>query len=630
MKHDPLVGALPIIAKALGRRLGVNVVIGARSQAGTDGQTIYLPPLPAASAPLAVLANGFIDHEAAHVRYTDFTVAKPAGLAGLLTNLLEDIRVERALGAAYPGSRRNLAALVDHLESHEPAVPPPDAPVVRQVLGALLYLLRARLLDQTALAAGAAALEARLDALLPEGAVVQLLALAFEVRHATSTAAVIALAERIVAMLHEEAQPPSPPSGDPVGAGRSAGSGDPGGSPPAPSDPAVGNPPAPGGDPEGSPPAPSDPAVGNPPAPASDPAGNPPAASGDPTRAGPPAPAGDPAGSPPTPSGAPTGGSSPAAGEPAEAGPADSPAAAGAGSPNARHAALVALLAAGETDAVAGLDVGARAGARLNALAAGHPEARTGLAEYGAAPPNLDPAAAVARARAATALLRRRLGVLVQAQRDEDAWRARRGRRLDPASLYRPSAGQPVRFVRRAARDAPETAVGLLLDRSSSMRGAMALASQAVLATALALNELSGVACWVAAFPGAASDQVVPLVGFAERARRVAGRFDLAAVGGTPLATALWRAGYELSQRPEPRRLLVVATDGEPDDVGAAQQIIGRCRAGGIEVIGLGLGQHLAAVQAVFGARDATAITALAELAPALFALLERRLTSAG
>ena len=145
MKHDPLLGALPIIAKALGRRLGVEVVIGARREASTDGQTIHLPPLPAASAPLAVLANGFIDHEAAHVRYTDFAVAKPAGLAGLLANLLEDIRVERALGAAYPGSRRNLAALVDHLESHEPAVPPPDAPVVRQVLGALLYLLRARL-----------------------------------------------------------------------------------------------------------------------------------------------------------------------------------------------------------------------------------------------------------------------------------------------------------------------------------------------------------------------------------------------------------------------------------------------------------------------------------------------------
>ncbi len=606
MKHDPLVGALPIIAKALGRRLGVNVVIGARSQAGTDGQTIYLPPLPAASAPLAVLANGFIDHEAAHVRYTDFTVAKPAGLAGLLTNLLEDIRVERALGAAYPGSRRNLAALVAMLETDAPALPPPDAPVIRQVLGALLYLLRARLLDQTALAAGAAVLEARLDARLPEGAVVKLLALAFAVRQAASTADVIALAERIVAMLQEEAQPPPP--GDPVGAGRSAGAGDPVGSPPSPSDPAVGNPPAPAGDPAGSPPAASGDSMGRPPSSAGDPAGSPPAAPG-----------------------APAGGSSPAAGDPAEAGPVDSPAAgaAGAGSPGARHAALAALLAAGEGDA-AGFDVGARARDRLTARAAGHPAARTVLAEYGATPPNPDPAGAVARARAATALLRRRLGVLVQAHRDEEAWRARRGRRLDPASLYRPSAGQPVRFVRRTARDAPDTAVGLLLDRSSSMRGALALASQAVLATALALNELSGVACWVAAFPGAASDRVVPLVGFAERARRVAGRFDLGAVGGTPLANALWRAGYELSQRPEPRRLLVVATDGEPDDVGAAQQIIGRCRAGGIEVIGLGLGQHLVAVQAVFGARDATAITALAELAPALFALLERRLTPAG
>lgn len=596
MKHDPLVGALPIIAKALGRRLGVNVVIGARSQAGTDGQTIHLPPLPAASAPLAVLANGFIDHEAAHVRYTDFAVAKPAGLAGLLANLLEDIRVERALGAAYPGSRRNLAALVALLETDAPALPPPDAPVTSQVLGALLYLLRARLLGQTALAAGAAVLEARLDARLPEGAVVQLLALAFAVRQTTSTADVIALAERIVAMLHEEVQPP--PSGDPVGAERSAGSDHPGGRPPSPA----------GDRSAGRLSAASDDAMGSVRASASDPAGNPPAASG-----------------------TPTGGSSPAADAPADAGAADAPTepTAGVVSLDPRQAALAELLAAGETDAVTGIDIGAQAGARLNALAAGHPAARTVLAEYGAVPPNPDPVAAVARARTATTLLRRRLGVLVQAQRDEEAWRARRGRRLDPASLYRPSAGQPVRFVRRTARPAPETAVGLLLDRSSSMRGAMALASQAVLATALALNELSGVACWVAAFPGAASNQVVPLLEFTERACRVAGRFDLGAAGGTPLANALWRAGYELSQRPEPRRLLVVATDGEPDQVEAAQQIIRRCRAGGIEVIGLGIGQQLAEVQTVFGDRDATAITALAELAPALFALLERRLTAA-
>jgi hypothetical protein len=66
-----------------------------------------------------------------------------------------------------------------------------------------------------------------------------------------------------------------------------------------------------------------------------------------------------------------------------------------------------------------------------------------------------------------------------------------------------------------------------------------------------------------------------------------------------------------------------------PNDVGAARDILGRCRAGGIEVIGLGIGQSLAEVREVFGDRDATAIAAIAELAPALFALLERRLPRA-
>ncbi len=626
MKKNPLLGALPIIAKALGRQIGVEVVIGARRQAGTDGKTIHLPPLPAESEPLAVLANGYVDHEAAHVRYTDFVVAKPDGLAGWLANLLEDIRIERALGAAYPGSRRNLAALVGYLEAHEPAVPPPEASIAHQVLGALQVLLRVRLLDQEALAAGAAVMEARLDALLPEGAVVKLLALAFEVRHAASTAEVIALAERIVAMLREEARPPSPPpslpsSGDPSG-GQPSPSGDPAeaGSAAASGDPSEAGPAAAAGDPAASQPSPS-----------GDPAASQPSPSGDPAEAGPAAASGDPAASQPSPSDNPFGGQPPSAGDPSEASPPGSPTVAGGGegSQGAQLAALAALLEAGEGGDVASIDVGARARDRLNALAASHPSARAVLAEYDDPPPNRDPTGAVARARATTALLRRRLGVLVQASRDEDAWRARRGHRLDPTGLYRLSTGDPARFARRDEREAPATAVGLLFDCSGSMHGRMELAGQAVLATALAVEDIDGVSCWAAAFPGRHPDGILPLKGFAERARRVAGRFDLAAGGGTPLASALWRAGFELSRRSEPRRLLVVATDGQPNDVGAAHDILGRCRASGIEVIGLGIGQSLTEVRAVFGDRDATAIAAMTELAPALFALLERRLTRA-
>ena len=103
----------------------------------------------------------------------------------------------------------------------------------------------------------------------------------------------------------------------------------------------------------------------------------------------------------------------------------------------------------------------------------------------------------------------------------------------------------------------------------------------------------------------------------------------MGADGGTPLAEALWRAGYALASRPEPRRLLIVATDGRPNDVASARDIIARCRASGIEVMGLGIGQNLVEVQAVFGVQDAVAIARIDALAPALFQVLERRLTPA-
>ena len=155
MKRNPLLGALPIIATMLGQKFGVEVVIGGR-RAFTDGQVIHLPSLPADADPdLALLANGFIDHEAAHIRYTDFAAQNPGGLTGLIANVLEDVRIEQRLGERFPGSRHNLAALVGVLERKKTLVPPAEASIAAQVGAALSALLRARLLDQTALAAPA-------------------------------------------------------------------------------------------------------------------------------------------------------------------------------------------------------------------------------------------------------------------------------------------------------------------------------------------------------------------------------------------------------------------------------------------------------------------------------------------
>jgi nitric oxide reductase activation protein len=237
------------------------------------------------------------------------------------------------------------------------------------------------------------------------------------------------------------------------------------------------------------------------------------------------------------------------------------------------------------------------------------------------------PAAALAaNVRAASVALRRRLAALVQASRTEARRRGRRGHHLAGRQLYRLVCRDPGIFLARDRRKTPDTAVLILLDRSSSMQRRIAVAQRAALATALALQEIPGCAVAVAAFPGSAADRVVPLLGFTEQASRAAGRFALRAEGGTPLAEALWWAGYALLRRPEARRLLLVVTDGDPADWEATRELIARCRNSGIEVVGLGI-QAGRLAQSLFGARDAEDLTDLDQLAPALFRLLERRLT---
>ncbi|MCB1726497.1 MAG: hypothetical protein KDI22_03620, partial [Gammaproteobacteria bacterium] len=521
---------------------------------------------------LAILANGYVDHEAAHIRFTDFAVEKPPGLAGEILNLLEDIRIEHALGARYPGSRHNLARLAAYLEERDPSMLAQDTPVAEQVFAALYALLRLRVLGQTSLEPGACALEHRLDELLPPGVVTKLLALAFEVRKTTSTAEVLALALRIVAMLHEEAAQPPPPEGQ-GGAGQNS---------------------------EGTPESAPSPSVGV-------------ATSAPQPEAGKDAAPGD----------AKASGSSPADGR-SIAEPVTPTGGGKTRSPTEQQAALQALLTSGSGTAP---DTGEKARTLLNSVAR-RDRTRVQLAELDRLPPNRDAPRCRSEARAATAALRRRLTALVQSSRTEDRWCARRGR-LDTRQLYRVGMNDPRVFERRAEHPAPNTAVALLLDRSGSMSAVIGLANQAVLATLLALEEIEGVSSWAAAFPSTKPNKIVPLKSFEERARRVAGRFQIGAHGGTPLASALWRAAWELCQREEPRRLLIVATDALPQNVPACLDLIERARASQIEVLGLGIGMTLEAVSQVFGSRDAVAIKSIHELAPALFKVLERPLIAA-
>ena len=75
---------------------------------------INLPLLLEDADPKLVGAiQGFLDHEVAHVLFSDWTVAAEANRAGLAAshNLIEDVFIERAMGERFPGARHNLEQL---------------------------------------------------------------------------------------------------------------------------------------------------------------------------------------------------------------------------------------------------------------------------------------------------------------------------------------------------------------------------------------------------------------------------------------------------------------------------------------------------------------------------------------
>ena len=145
-----------------------------------------------------------------------------------------------------------------------------------------------------------------------------------------------------------------------------------------------------------------------------------------------------------------------------------------------------------------------------------------------------------------------------------------------------------------------DTAVQILVDRSGSMgssrgRGKsgaprpIEVARASCYATALALKQVPGVMVAAAAFPGSQESEVIVMTQFEERVDRQAVRFaSLEASGGTPMAEAmLWGAARLLEQR-QPRRILLVTTDGAYDEA-LGQAMAARLQMAGIEPLGIGI-----------------------------------------
>jgi len=194
--------------------------------------------------------------------------------------------------------------------------------------------------------------------------------------------------------------------------------------------------------------------------------------------------------------------------------------------------------------------------------------------------------------------IRASLQGLVQSSRRDRPVTKRSGNRIDGRKIYRLKQGDSRVFERSSHKQAPNTAIDLLVDGSTSMasiysldlkQSLMDLAIESAMALALALEGISGVNPAVTRFPHSNDGNVVPLLKHGGKVRINAPKFAPVTTGGTPLHEALWYAALSVMSTREERKVIMVLTDGQPDDVDAAKAIIKRIEATGIELFGIGI-----------------------------------------
>ena len=219
--------------------------------------------------------------------------------------------------------------------------------------------------------------------------------------------------------------------------------------------------------------------------------------------------------------------------------------------------------------------------------------------------------AAIARV---TAGLRARFLGLLQASRRVRSRPSRRGR-LNSRNLHGIAVDDPMVFLSQERKPALNTALHVLLDASASMRERITLACQCCAALAQALQQ-GGISVGLTAFPGSEPNTVVPIL---DHGKRQPENLLVQARGQTPLGEALWWALQRLVPLRHDRKIVLIVTDGTPDNLINTREAIRTARLLGVEMFGLGI--DAPAILGLLPGRSVT-IQALEQLPAALFALL--------
>lgn len=599
MNNSVMIQSLPIIAKSLGRNMGVSVVVDA-GRARTNGSVIYLPSLPLTDPEVATLGLGYIIHEAGHIRYSDFTIDMSlfSAMERSLGGKMEDIRMEQCVIRDYPGAKKRLINLMAKLVTDGFFRPVSDDVNAASALSAyVLYGLRVKALGQLALEGYAEKAKNVLQSLVTPFAFTRINSVLARVTASKNEREIFVLAQELSQVLKEESERQDPPSqnqeqdGDDGDDAASDDSADSSGAPQDTSGDLDG-----GGDSQGDESEPADDQDGD------------------------------------------TNGTSQQNGNSEEQGDSDasdgSVVSSGLTPEELEKAqqAMKEMLEMTEGDGPQDIS---------NALSKLIEEEIEQARDRGSYAVNMTPFTldfnvsssdhqkALDNAQAATSALRSRMTQLVQANAKAKRNTSRHGRRLNGRKIHRVKTNNPSLFQSVSRTKAVNTTVQVLLDRSGSMHKVMGLANTTTLSLVAALKQIPNVTAGAAVFPSGGGDSAVGVLSrHDQRIEQTAGNFpQVVEMGSTPLLPALIWSGNTLLEQKEPRKILIVITDGEPDSMTDTHETIRDLRAGGIEVYGLGIGVG-SSMYDLFDGQIAI-INNESDLASATFSVLEQALFAA-
>jgi cobaltochelatase CobT len=652
-KARAILGALPYVVRGIAERMDITVRVShAARTASTDGRRITLPPLPLPTDQadvetvegLADLAYGYCYHEIGHILRTDFGVYEEAGsraaILARLLNALEDPWQEQRMIEAEPGVRARLNALFDRLVSQgRICAIAPDIEPARAVNGYAMLFGRSVVRNQ---ARATELVEASRPALVErfgEPFVLRMETLIeIQLPNARNTREIYALALRIQQAMEEEAQRQEQAGSAGNDASKSGDSSDDGSDADDSGDSSddgsdaskSGDSSDDGSDADDSGDSSDDGSDAGDSGDSSD-DGSDADDSGDSSDGG--SDASDSGDSSDDGSDAGDSGDSSDGGSDASDSTEGRPGK-GSGGDDGKKIADALREALSDPDKTQDTNLGNMIQEALTKAiealqASGQVQAGLGEFDYaekdprkrvvlGAHPVDVDEVAA------STAELTRKLMIELKAATRSEATTRNRGRRLDPRKLHRLAADDARIFRHVREGRSVDAAVALLVDVSGSMGwgypAPIGLARQAVLAAALAIEAIPKATVCVGTFPG---DGLV--IDFGERARYQPERFALATHGGTPLAEAIAWMGPRLALRREQRKLLMVLTDGEPNNSAAAAAQIEILAAQGVDVCGIGINSD--AGRAFFPRWQM--ITDVAQLPDAVLTTLRQRLMDA-